>query len=326
MRPNLTVLLIVILSLFCATSASAQKIKFCDTSNTWLTTGGYGTDCEWDRTGRLTVDTLISGQVYKKFRYASTKMKKTGSGCNADAGKGFYIREDQADGMVYYRTPYMDNQEHVLYNYNLNVGDTIQYSYSIYPGGSVADSLVNIDSILIGGVYHRVFDFQNVAGRGYRAYTVIEGVGCVNHPLYPAFAGACNSFFENLRCFSQSGLVQDFSMRLNSCTTLGNSFYINCNYIPTTTGLTGIAATDKSGNIYPNPAGSDFYVRYTPAHNGSISVAAYDLSGRCIYRENHTPSQQPVAIKTSSWKNGSYMVAVRDNGNLVQKEMIVINH
>jgi hypothetical protein len=324
MKQALSYILIAFLTQLLPESATAQKIAFVDTSNTWLTAGGSDGGCTWGRTFRFSVDTNFYGQTYKKFRSVKLKYGTTTAGCNANIGNGFYIREDLAAGVVFYRQPSLDNQDHILYNYNLSVGDTIQYPDFTAPGATVADSVINRDSILIGGVYHRVFDFQSKEGRGSRVYSVIEGVGCVNSPLYPVIMSHCGDFFENLRCFSQSGLVQDFNMRMNACAMLGNNFYINCDVYPETTGLT--ASPKSLTGIYPNPAGSEIQVRFSSPINSTARVDVYDIMGRSVYKSGAEDLTQFGVINTSAWTNGLYMLVVRDNSEILHKELVSVSH
>lgn len=319
MRLLLRNLLIASLFLIPAVESSAQKISFCDTNNLWVTTGDVDGSCAWERKAYLAEDTLISGKKYRKLAYLSLIYTSYSTGCNATMGRGFYVREEPAYGMVYYRQPSVDQFEHVLYNYNLQPGDTIQYTYNMWGGGSVADSLVKLDSALIGGVYHKTFDFVSATGRGNRAYTVIEGVGCVNHPAYPAFAGECNGYLERLRCFSQAGLVQDFSMRWNDCAMLGGNFYTNCEYTPATTKAGSMVRSSIS--VMPNPAGASFEVSL-PAASGAYTVVVHDVFGRVVARQTGVGASQ--TIRTSGWASGTYFVTVT-GGSYSAKQSITVS-
>ncbi len=323
MKPIVTGILVVFLFLLFPKGVSAQKIRFTDTANSWQTAGGSGTDCEWVRTVRFSIDTVIYGNTYKKVKYVKVKYGATVAGCAANSGMGYFVREDATDNVVYYRLPSYDNQERVLYNYNLVPGDTIQYPDFLTPGGTIADSVVNVDSALIGGVYHKVFDFQNKAGRGSRAYSVIEGIGCVNSPLYPSFMTGCSEYYEHLHCFTQSGLVQDFTMRMNACAEIGYNFYINCDIYPEPTNIPAQSAT--VAKIYPNPAGSAIEVTFSSATSPQSMISVYDILGRCIFKTGSVQSTS-ATVNTSSWTNGVYMVVVQDNTGILQKEMVVISH
>lgn len=315
MRLLLRNLIIVSLFLLPAGYSFGQKISFCDTANLWVTTGDVDAVCAWERKAYLGSDTMISGQKYRRLSYLSLIYTSYSTGCNATMGRGFFVREDAAYGMVYYRQPSVDQYEHVLYNYNMQPGDTIQYFSG---GGSVADSLVRLDSALIGGVYHKTFDFQSATGRGNRAYTVIEGVGCVNHPLYPAYAGNCHGYAERLRCFSQAGLVQDFSMRWNQCDQLGNNFYTNCDY---TTATTSVAETARVAMVVkPNPARDQIEVS-VPEGRGHLAVVVRDVLGRAV--TSATMKGSSMKIETSSWAPGTYFIYVSGEG-VSERQAIVV--
>ncbi len=298
----------------------AQKIAFCDTANLWVTTGELDGSCAWERKAYLAGDTIISGKKYQKLIHHSLTYTAYSTGCNATMGKGFFVREDAAYGMVYYRQPSVDQYEHVLYNYNLVPGDTIQYTYNMWGGGSVADSLVKLDSMLIGGVYHKTFDFQSATGRGNRAYSVIEGVGCVNHPVFPAYAGECHGYMENLRCFSQAGMVQDFSMRQNECGALGNGFYTNCDYSSSTTKVA--EAGGGALRISPNPASSRFDVAI-PGGKGQYTLVVRDMLSRECTREAMTSPHHSVA--TGLWAPGTYFITVQGPEGFSARQVVVVN-
>lgn len=320
MRRPLTILLLSILCLIAGTPSRAQMIQFCDTTNSWMVTGSMDSVCAWERTATYGPDTLISGQHYRPIIYSPTLYSLYSSGCNAYMGRGFFVREDITHKIVYYRFPAFDQYEHVLYNYNMQPGDTIQYPYSMWGGGSVADSLASIDSALIGGVYHKVFNFQTATGRGNRAYTVIEGVGCVKNPLYPAYAGGCYGYKEMLRCFSQDGLVQDFLIRQNECYSLGGNYYTNCDYV---SGTTRVAATTTDNvTVFPNPAGTYMEIKL-PADGQLRHIAVHDVLGRTVYA---TQAGGSLTISTAQWEAGIYVVSIANGNGTASRAAVAIRH
>jgi hypothetical protein len=311
--------ILLFLSLSAAVSTSAQKIWFSDTANSWKTVGASAMGCEWQRIATYGADTIISGLHYRKINYSLTIVTSS-SGCTADLGKNFYIREDSNNNLVFYRTLAPSSQEELLYNYNLNLGDTIQYKISA--GVTVADSVVGIDTVLINGMARRVFDFQNKEGRGLRAYTVIEGVGCTNNPVFPAFMAACSEYNENLTCFSQNGLAADFFMRQNYCYTLGGNYTINCD--ATTVGIaSNNTYVTPIAKVFPNPASSAINIATENELYNNGSVLVYDLSGRKIFNAPISTSEKVLSINTSSWHNGLYLVLLQDNKGVALKKEIV---
>ncbi len=305
MKPIYTFLLAFAMLIITNTSF-AQKIRFTDSTNSWFSSlHGAFDPYGGNRTALYDTATVMHGNTYRRIKYI---------GYGYSAGTGLVIREDTATKMVYYRTlPSWggDTVEHVLYNYNLNIGDTIQY----LDWGSIShvDSVIAIDSILINGVYHKWFDFKNKVGSEHRAYTVIEGVGCTNNPVYPAF-GVCFEYFEALWCFRQNSITPAFGIRRNDCYNSSGAVLQNCS----TMDVSKAPPTLTSTTIHPNPASTELNI--STASTANITI--YDLAGRCIL--NTQTIKQSTTINTSSWHNGLYMVIVRDDTGILKREMVVI--
>lgn len=297
MKPIYTFLLAFAMLIFTNTSF-AQKIRFTDSTNSWFTylIGAFDPDGGW-RTTAYDTEAVILGNTYRRM---------TG-GFPYD----FFIREDTSTKKVYYRIASSgDTDEHVLYDYNLNLGDTIQYRNG---GLFHTDSVIAIDSMLINGVYHKWFDFKTSVGVYPHAYTVIEGVGCTSHPIFPV-SGICFEYFEALICFRQNGVHPTFGIRRNNCwesTTL-----LNCS----TMEIAKANTLETPAAITPNPATTELNITTTSARPANITI--YDLTGRCIL--NTQTTQQNTGINTSSWHNGLYMVIVRDNTGILKREMVVV--
>ena len=61
----------------------------------------------------------------------------------------------QHNKLVYLR---VNNQDEILYNFDLNVGDTLENTYNNFQNDI---SVISIDSILINGQYVKRFNFSN---------------------------------------------------------------------------------------------------------------------------------------------------------------------
>jgi hypothetical protein len=259
---------------------------------------------------------VVNGYSYRKIVHALSNIS---SGCVPTSvvyGNGVLVREDTTAGMVYYRYPaFGDTAERILYNYNLNIGDTLQYS------ASIADSVIAIDSVLMNGVYHKTFDFTSKAGRGSRTYTVIEGIGTSNHPVYPMFIGSCFEFTESLLCFRQNGFPPSVTIKRNGCFSGGGSF-MNCSTID----VKSPGNTSHSMVISPNPATSQLSIAAAASLNAGHTISVYDAVGRCIYKGNSEPNKAAIMLNTSEWADGLYMVVVRDNSGASEKGMVMIQH
>ena len=310
MKIKLTLLLFLF-----AFGVNAQKIRFSNHGNRWFTTGHAGVDpeCPFHDIVTYGSDTLISGttyQIVRESKYADT----FALGCPYTPGgiyffdTSYYVREDSTAGMVYFRYPALDTIEHLLYNYNLNLGDSINYDY--VGANSFVDSLASVDSIVINGTYHKLFYFvaKYPLGVSYRSYIVLEGIGCLDNPFYPVISG-CFEYSEGLSCFSQSGWYPMIpteldTFELNYYTCWGeyyfrNSCSLSVSEVDATTGNT----------LFPNPASNHIIVDLGN-EVGSNEILVYDLTGKCIYSSNWMGSKMRFEINTTNWIDGLYFVNI----------------
>ena len=153
--------LLLILLTTLSVTVSAQKIRFTDSRNHWVTHGSAGMEgCYFDNYSQYGMDTVIYMHTYKQL-YNSCSHLPGYPGCipTCSMAQNMLIREDTIADIVYYRTWSSDTVEHILYDYNMNVGDTILYNLTSGINATIVDSVINIDSIIINGVYHKVFTF-----------------------------------------------------------------------------------------------------------------------------------------------------------------------
>ncbi len=226
----------------------------------------------------------------------------------------FFVREDTTSKKVYYRMPlWGDTAEHVLYDYNLNVGDTIRFS-------GWSDSLVAMDSIPINGVYHKWFDFTGKSSTDIRVYTVIEGIGCTAHPFFPV-TGRCFEFYEALLCFRQNGIPPTFGIRQKNCYLPHITSLLNCSTLE----IGQEHTTEGTFSISPSPANAELSISINTSRKENTLISVYDLSGRCILRTQPT-RQHSTTLATAEWPTGIYLVVVDDGSGELRKEKVTIEH
>lgn len=152
-------LLFVFSMLLIIYKSSAQKIRFTDTSNTWVFS------CWDDPASPLTNnfketysyggDSIIGGNVYRSLR-------------------GKWVREDTALNKVYILH---NGNEEILMDYNLKLNDTLRTN-----GHECV--VIFFDSLLINNAWHYKQVLKKLAN--YVPFTIIEGIGCMfNGPFYP---------------------------------------------------------------------------------------------------------------------------------------------
>ena len=122
-------------------------------------------------------DTLInSEQWYKLYTTSDSLFQNNLSFCGL-------LREE--NNKVYYRDTL--NQLCTLYNFSLNVGDSVLFDlYGMYPEWL---RVINVDSIQIDGDYYRRIKFAEPTIQAFDELNEIwiEGIGSIHGPLFPNF-------------------------------------------------------------------------------------------------------------------------------------------
>jgi len=93
-------------------------------------------------------------------------------------------------------------------------------------------------------------------------------------------------------------------------------------------GVTEIPHTVNSVSLYPNPANDYAYLRYSLNEDTRISFAVYNSLGQTVYVSPETNVSKGAAtsyINTEKYASGLYLVAVKQQGNLMQTLKFVIN-
>lgn len=242
-----------------------QKIHFCDTTNLWI--GLY-----------------MDYSNYPPIYYQTTQDRYTGSWvapngktyligltCLGVAGPAAAVREDTIAGKVYY---WDDSLERVLYDYNLQVNDTVTQVFPLY--GTYVNYVSSIDSTEINGLWYRVWHFEPVPqGASIRSYDVIEGIGTLYFPLYPLI----QYHFEDytlLTCFYNRGMQPLVNSEL-----LG--YFDNA----TSCALAVEQATQnvKKVTVIPNPIISESKLLF-PSEIDAGTLTIYNDVGQCLVNKS----------------------------------------
>lgn len=253
-------------------------------------------------------DTIIGAYVYKKIFYAYTQVDHyTGQ---VTCGPGGYmsnvytasnyfyrgaIREDINTRKVYVnlKTPAKDT---LLYDFNLNFGDTLPVSYINQKG--LRNYVSSIDSILIGATYRKQY---HISIKGVTNYVqLIEGIGStfgLFNPLIPPFETACG-----LNC-----------VKINSSTVYPNTT-ASCSSI-----ILNINEKQPNTNpsllISPNPTNGVFTITTEKEKISAIEI--YNLLGDKIY------STSNPQIDLSSQPNGIYFLQIKTKEGNISKKIII---
>jgi hypothetical protein len=293
-------LLFVILNLVQHQSSAQDYIPFPDSGAVWinahytLETQPYYHYELYSTTNYCinSEDTIINSTTYKKVNYCEGAYKAA-------------IRDD--NGKVYIVPP-DSTTEYLLYDFTLEVGDTLGEFYYESPGEwpqlSYNDVYINqVDSVDINGTYHK---------RIYLEVTVwTEGIGCAQGLFAEPYTNV-SGYLGELMCMSQ-----------NDTTLYPQVSYTSC--------LTPIGIEESMNNtitLYPNPATTTLTLQTEHRlPNTDNRLQIYNTQGQLVYHstfdiERSTPDSYRVDI--SQFPTGLYYLHLQSGEGVGVKKFEVI--
>jgi hypothetical protein len=161
--------------------------------------------CQWGDSQEyyslvLDRDTVIGNHVYHTLRVPYIEF--IWAGCPQFKQPGYYgaIRSDHPNRKVYFYPAY-GTEEELLYDFTLEVGDTVQGHLESY--WDTQDTVISIDSVLVGEEFRKRW-FIN---QWYDIY-LIEGVGSTFGLIEPSPGEIIDAPGYALLCFRQDGISQ----------------------------------------------------------------------------------------------------------------------
>ncbi len=233
-------------------------------------------------------DTTIGIYTYKKI-YASG----INNICNGPLYLNLYegaMRQDILNKKVYFKCPGNYNDT-ILYDFNLNIGDTIKHLLQCYPSSGLPAIVASIDSVLVGATFHKCFNCTD----GTR---IIEGVGST--------AGLIEEHlpFENefdLICFSHD-------------TDIYPSTTSSCPLVQNTIGIREINHLNDELRIVPNPINTEGIIEFTNGNDIIKDIEIYSTIGvKVIWDTNVNKSK--YTLYRDKLKSGLYILKVTTKKN-----------
>jgi hypothetical protein len=254
-------LLLLIFFVF-GVEATAQKIRFTDTSNRWKIesiVGMIGESCQELAIMKMGPDTTIHGLAYKmpQVLYYSRRCELANGGSWNTGGQagakitGGYYREDTILNRLYCRSTWPgDTAEYIIFDAGWRIGDTLNWG----AGVSLVNKsiVVGYDSAFLNNSWHKVFRMAYAVSAGSGSgFDIVEGIGCTKGPGYPVHAVVPFENSDWLRCFEHSGQRPAFSLASGLYSGFNNTS--SCNVAPLSVKP---SITDAAVTVVPNPGGS----------------------------------------------------------------------
>ncbi|MDL2262869.1 T9SS type A sorting domain-containing protein [Bacteroidales bacterium OttesenSCG-928-I21] len=283
----------------------AEYIPFISENKTWSVTYNScwnppESQTFYTKTFAFFGDSIINDTVYKKL-YETRSEANSFVSENWNLSYNELWREDIEAKQVWQRK---NQREVLIYDFSLNVGDTIDFHYH------GEDITILIDSI--GFITMNDGDERRVFHLGYDMMTgmyecIIEGIGS-NLGITDAYTRALVGETTDLLCFKEN---QDLIFI--------NSYYNTCYRKSSTTNVD----TQYFGNnfeIYPNPVESTIYLQ--SENNNIKSVSLINIGGQ-ILKEFYTNISK---IDVTDLPAGVYLLKVYYDNTYVTKKIVIENN
>ncbi len=234
-------------------------------------------------------DTIISNQTYHKLNTPFVRSFSTGICGGSLIGYKGAIRQDTAARKIFFVPP-SDSTEQLLYDFNMQVGDTI-HGYLDYFG--LPSTIQFIDSILIGSTFRKRW---NLSCYGIQ---IIEGIGNT-YGLIEYLPGCAMDFPDyTLTCFSQNEepLYPDMTS--------------NCELI---TSVKSVSAKIIVSTLFPNPFNSTATLSLSSDFE-KAELKIYNALGKQVRQQNI--NSLSMTINRDKLSNGVYFYQVINDSRQV---------
>lgn len=251
-------------------------------------------------------DTLIQGQQGQKL-YRSEYVTSAGSFfCfpygNYEVGYIGTIIDDPADNKVYFISIY-DTTRLLLYDYNLNVGDSLM-SNMVFCDRVITD----IDTVQIDGIDRRRWHYTGCVSAMLPATDeyYIEGIGSSHGLIEPIGLALMRS---KLICVQKDG---------TSIFDTGISSLYGCQLAMA--GLNPQEEVQPEIIIYPNPANEIIYIRHDQSNIGSIQIV--NQLGQ-VQTIDPVITSNEIEINIEGLASGIYFVKMQFQHAVLSRSIVV---
>ncbi len=247
-------------------------------------------------------DTMINNMNYKKI------YENNDSNFNISSPLTFYSGAIRELGKTVYWIQSGSNVEGVLYDFNLQVGDTAS---SFHNGFVIKNVISGLSSIVYNGTIYKKWIFQST-GEFW-----LEGIGSSNG-LLNSLIGQAIDGCQSLVCLSIDGIIQYNA----SPTCLNASSQYNCDGVFNTVSVPEINSKSNNLLLFPNPFSSSAILKTTIELNDA-KLKVFDILGQEVLILGHLKGQEIKIIK-GNLNSGNYYYHLTQNGNLVSKGKFIV--
>ncbi len=267
------------------------------------TTNGSGNNCVFYREINYTIigDSLINGNLYQTLHssgvtYEMSFMPPTQ--CNTtpvyySEPAGFLRNVGQK---VFYLPP-ADSIEVLLYDFDLEVGDTLPDTYNHF--GNNITTITNIDTILVNGVQRRQYYLYSMNGT--MATKFIEGIGHDRGLLERI--DVMFDYASELYCYAENG-IPVFPLSGAFC-------------------FSGLPSSMESLSfeVHPNPSYGTMSVSLNENNSKPVTVSLLDVTGRKVHSEQMMVTDGILPFSTNL--KGIFQLVIESESNTATRKVVI---
>ncbi len=258
-------------------------------------------------------DTIIDAKIYQQLFYSLTDTMYCESPSVIYNGG---IRE--SNRQVFY-LPKDSSNEYLLYDFTVQVGDTLKYDYSVFSslyGLLKIDSLLvlSIDSILIlDGTYRKKINFSMFFSShlipNYSTFW-IEGIGNNMGLLCPIAELPTNGINNILGCLNNNNEYLYYNNLFNTC------YPDNVSVLE--------FSIQKKITINPNPVRDFCKIRWDNNNVQFHRIMISDIYGRIVFSEKIDQNSE-ITIDCRNFGQGMYLVSLADQiGRPLSSKLLIL--
>ncbi len=204
-----------------------------------------------------------------------------------------------------YNNKFYEEYEYLLYDFNVEIGDTIYHDQ----GDGFKSIVLDIDSILIGDSYRKRYMVDN--HHAYHQFDeIVEGIGSVISGLLGHITDipTCGTHYWEHICFRENGVVQYLNPNFDECFP---SYLLNA---------VEDLVLHQDIEITPNPFSHELRIT-NRTHKTQLTFYLLDMQGKMIMKKSVHAQDETLYINANP---GIYIVQLVDeSGNvLVSKKLI----
>jgi len=294
--------LLLILTMCIATNAFAQT-SF-PTSNAIWNESIYKNGVKHEYLYGLLGDTIINDMLYSRlYEFSDTLLLVE----NIRGYIGALRNEEQK---VFFRPPYWEYPDILLYDFGASVGDTVWHNAFMYGYGAIVpyypDEFLGtygaysiIESITIDENYRKKYE---VGGFGIFSEPNVwyEGIGSymgILRSIQNDFLLNGDSYIYELNCFKHGCTIKYLNSTCNKC------------FCSLQTGISDKKVDSEFIYIYPNPTNSEFRVQSSEFRVQSSEFKIFDIIGR-VQQIEYKIVNEELIINISHLQSGIYFLKI----------------